>query len=201
MPPQSGRSRSNSDESTVVVRRLRPLQFFALALSLAGVARADGQWTLEQSTLAYRVFHPLHDTEGISHSARGKAECREGRCDVLIAAPVKSFDSGDSNRDLHMIQAARGAQFPMVIVRIRLPESDFGSSTIHCDLEVEFAGQTARYRQVEFQQAVEGTRVRVRGTIPATLSDFKIAPPSLLTVAVKNDVPVRVESTWRRSEK
>ena len=35
------------------------------------------------------------------------------------------------------------------------------------------------------------------GTISATLSDFKIDPPSFLTIAVKNEMPVRVEMTWR----
>jgi len=34
----------------------------------------------------------------------------------------ETFDSGDSNRDLHMIQVTRGAQFPMVMVRARLPK-------------------------------------------------------------------------------
>jgi hypothetical protein len=33
-------------------------------------------------------------------------------------------------------------------------------------------------------------------TVPATLSDFKIDPPSLLTMPVKNEIPVRVEMTW-----
>src|SRR5258706_10439955 len=155
-----------------------------LLLALPGLARADGQWVLEQSTLIYHVSHPLHDTEGISRSARGKATCHAGQCDVLIAAPVKSFDSGDSNRDLHMLQAAHGAESPIVAVRIRVPESASSSSTIRCDLEVEFAGHTARYRQVPFQLATEGGRTRISGTIPATLSDFKIPPPSLLTVAV-----------------
>jgi hypothetical protein len=35
------------------------------------------------------------------------------------------------------------------------------------------------------------------GTIPTTLADFKIDPPSLLAVAVKNEIPVKVEMTWR----
>jgi hypothetical protein len=39
---------------------------------------------------------------------------------------VKSFDSGDSNRDLHMLQATRGAQFPLVTVRT--PDTGRGSS-------------------------------------------------------------------------
>ena len=30
----------------------------------------------------------------------------------------------------------------------------------------------------------------------ATLSDFKIDPRSLLTMPVKNEIPVRVEMTW-----
>src|ERR1035438_5771510 len=39
-------------------------------------------------------------------------------------------------------------------------------------------------------------QIRISGTIPATLADFKIDPPSLLAVPVKNETPVRVEMTW-----
>src|SRR5476649_1402024 len=92
-------------------------------------ARADSRWALESSTLTYHISHPLHQTEGVSHQARGKGVCKAGQCDFLIAVPVKSFDSGDSNRDLHMLQVTRGAQFPMVTVRTRLPEVASTSST------------------------------------------------------------------------
>src|SRR5579862_8163418 len=88
---------------------------------------AGGQWVLEESTLTYHVSHPLHQVEGVSHAARGKAVCQNSQCDFLIAAPVKSFDSGDSNRDLHMLQATRGGQFPVITVRTSLPESAAGS--------------------------------------------------------------------------
>jgi hypothetical protein len=182
----------------VIGRGMKPaLLMIALLLALPGSVRADGQWVLEKSTLIYHLSHPLHETEGISHAARGKAVCNSGQCDVLIAAPVKSFDSGDSNRDLHMIQTTHGAQYPLITVRIRLPESASGPSTMRCDLEIEFAGQTVQYKQIEFQLLPQGTFIRISGTIPATLSDFKISPPSFLTVPVKNEVPVRVETTWR----
>jgi hypothetical protein len=159
-------------------------------------ARADGEWVLEASTIAYHVSHPLHDTDGISHAARGKAVCKGGQCDVLVAAPVKSFDSGDSNRDVHMLQTVQGAQFPLVTVRFRVPES--AAAEIRCDLEIELAGRTARYKDVAFQASVNGSTETISGTIPATLSDFKIPPPSLLAVGVKNEMPVKVETTWRR---
>jgi hypothetical protein len=168
-----------------------------LLLALPAFAAADKQWILQESALTYHVSHPLHQVDGVSHAARGKGVCHDGQCDFLIAVPVKSFDSGDSNRDLHMLQVIRGGQFPMVIVRTRLPEAASASATIHADLEIQFAGQTVRYKQVAFQQATQGNGIKVTGTIPATLSDFKIDPPSLLAIPVKNEMPVRVEMTWR----
>jgi len=29
------------------------------------------------------------------------------------------------------------------------------------------------------------------------VSDFKIEPPTLLTMPIKNDIPVKIEMTWR----
>ena len=162
------------------------------------IAAADSQWALESSTLTYHVSHPLHQIDGVSHAARGKGVCHAGQCDFLIAVPVKSFDSGDSNRDVHMVQVARGAQFPMVTVRLRLPEDSGTQPTIHADLQIEFAGQTAEYKQVAFQHSTHGGEERITGTIPATMSDFKIDPPSLLAISTKNEIPVRVEMTWKR---
>ena len=169
---------------------------FAMSFRPLALA-ADSQWVLDQSTLTYHVSHPLHQTDGVSHAARGKGICHDGQCDFLIAVPVKSFDSGDSNRDLHMLQVTRGAQFPLVTVRTRLPESASTSSTINADLDIEFAGQTAHYKQVSFQVVKQGNQTRISGTIPSTLADFKIDPPSLLTIPVKNEIPIHVEITWR----
>ena len=140
----------------------------------------------------------MHEVDGVSHAAKGKGICHAGQCNFLIAVPVKSFDSGDSNRDLHMIEAVRGAQFPMVIVRTEFPEADTTSQTIYANLEVQFAGQTAHYQHVPFQRVTQGNQVQITGTIPATCSDFKIDRPSFLTVPIKNEIPVKVDMTWQK---
>ncbi len=176
------------------MKRLIVLLLFAPA----GVVRAESVWVLEQSTLTYHVSHPLHQIDGVSHAARGKGICHAGQCEFLVAVPVKSFDSGARNRDLHMIQAARGGQFPMVTVRFQLPEDASSFETIRVDLEIQFAGQTVHYKQVAFQHTIQGAEAKITGTIPATLSDFKIDPPSLLAIPTKNEIPVRVEMTWRQ---
>ena len=168
-----------------------------LLIPFSMFAQTDVQWVLVQSTLTYHMSHPMHEVDGVSHAAKGKGICHAGQCDFLIAAPVKSFDSGDSNRDLHMIEATRGAQFPMIIVRTRFQEAETASPMIYADLEVQFAGQTAQYKHVRFQRVSQGNQVQISGTIPATCSDFKIERPSFLTVPIKNEIPVRVEMTWR----
>jgi len=170
---------------------------FILA-ALSSVARAQSQWILEQSTLTYHVSHPLHQVDGVSHAARGKGVCQQGQCDFLIAVPVKSFDSGDSNRDLHMLQVTRGAQYPMVTVRTHLPEASAAETAVHADLDIEFAGQTAHYKDIAFQLTTQGKEKKLTGTIPSRVTDFKIDPPSLLTMPIKNEIPIKVEMTWKQ---
>lgn len=171
-----------------------------LLLSALALIQTPSQWVLDSSTVRYHVSHPLHQVDGVSHAARGRGVCEARRCEFLIAVPIKSFDSGDSNRDLHMLQTTRGGQFPMVTVRTQLPQGAQPSDTVYADLEIEFAGQTAHYAGVPFHVVMDGEEARVSGTIPATIADFKIDAPTLLTIPIKNEIPVYVESTWHRQK-
>ncbi len=161
----------------------------------------DSQYALEQSTLPYHMSHPMHQVDGISHAAKGKGICHAGVCDFLLPAPVKSFFTGDSTRDLHLLQGTRGAKVPMVVVRTEIPEAtatSAASTMIDADLDVQFAGQTVHYARVPFQRVIKGDQVHITGIVPATCSDFKIDRPSFLTVPIKNEIPVRVDMTWKK---
>jgi hypothetical protein len=182
----------------VLEATMKKLLLTFLLMALPALAQTDSQWALQQSTLSYHISHPMHEVDGVSHAAKGKGICHAGQCDFLVAAPVKSFDSGDSNRDLHMIEDVRGAQFPMVVVRARFAEAATTSSTVYADLEVQFAGQTAQYKHLAFQRVTQGNQVQISGVIPALCSDFKISRPSFLTVPIKNEMPVHIEMTWRQ---
>jgi len=161
-------------------------------------ALAQTQFVLVKSSLSYHMSHPIHHVDGTSTEAKGKGTCGGAKCDFLIAGPVNSFRSGDSNRDLHMIEAVRGAKYPMVLVRTTLPNPIPADGTIYADLEVQFAGQDVHYRHVAFQKTTSGKQIEITGTVPATCSDFKIDPPSFLTVAIKNEIPVSVSMTWQQ---
>lgn len=172
---------------------------FALAFLLAAAPlalHAQSQWVLTQSTLTWHVTHPMHEVAGVSHDAKGKGNCNAQGCDFLIAVPVKTFDSGDSNRDLHTIETVRGAEFPMVVVRTHLAQPALDAPTIDADLDVQFAGQTVHYSHVQLHRTMHGSDVEITGTVPATCSDFKIDRPSFLTVPIRNEIPVTVDTTW-----
>jgi hypothetical protein len=175
---------------------MKNLLLVLLLFTLPAVAQTGPTFSLDQSTLSYHMSHPLHEVDGVSHAARGKGVCHDGQCDFLLAVPVKSFDSGDTNRDLHMLQTTRGAQFPIITVRFRIPESALTSPILDCNLEVQFAGNTAHYPHILFRQIIEGTTRHITGDIPSTLTDFKIDPPTFFTVPIKNQIPVHVDMTW-----
>ncbi len=172
------------------------LALIAMSPALPLSAQNATQYVLQQSTLSYHMSHPMHEVDGVTRAAKGKGICQAGNCDFLIAVPVKTFDSGDTNRDLHMLEATRGAQFPMVVVHATFPEAPAAESTIYTDLEVQFAGQVAHYKHVAFQRSIQGSQIHITGTVPSTCSDFKIDRPSFLTVPIKNDIPVHVDLTW-----
>lgn len=180
---------------------MKRVVLLALAAFVGATAQqsADRSWLLDQSSLSYHMSHPVHEVDGTSHAGRGKGICHEGMCEFLIAAPVKTFDSGDTNRDLHMVQVVRGAEFPVITVRLRIPEADTSQPSFRADLEVSFAGQVVHYAQVAFQQQIHGVEHKITGVVPATLTDFKIDPPRFLTVPIRNEIPVKIDTTWHAS--
>jgi hypothetical protein len=164
-------------------------------------ADLKGKWALSQSTLVYRVTHPLHKVAGKSVAAKGKGECGAKGCEFLVAVPVKTFDSGDGNRDSHMWQTVKAGTYPMVQVRIsKLRGADAAQpKEVTVDAEVEFAGKKVALPGVQLAVlAWKKGEVRLKGVLPVSLKAFDIKAPSLLTVPIEDKVPVEMDLTWTR---
>jgi len=72
------------------------------------------------------------------------------------------------------------------------------TATIQADLEIQIAGRTAQYKQISLQLATVGKETRISGTIPATLSDFKIDPASLPELCANPEAgPLNIQLSWR----
>ncbi len=167
-------------------------------------ADLKGNWELEKCELAYTVVHPLHTVHGKSLSARGKGVCCGGGWQFLVAVPVKSFESGDNNRDLHMLQAVRAGTYPMVEVLAKVTGGlePKVPKRLKVDALVKFAGKEITYKAVSLDvQEWKPEGVRLAGKLPLTLKDFGITPPSLLTIPIHDDIPVQLDMVWRHMGK
>jgi hypothetical protein len=167
-------------------------------LALPQLLRANVKWVLAGSTIAYHISQPLQNAHGISHSARGRGVCQASECDFQIAVPVKTFKSGNRSRDLHMVKVARGTQFPSIVVRLHFPEAALASAIIRTNLNVRFAGQTVKYKQVLFHDLSKGNDTKITGTFAIKLTDFGIKPPEFLGIRIKDKVILNVKASWHR---
>ena len=153
------------------------------------------KYSLVQSKMTYKVTHTLKISEGISKEAKGKGLCDQGQCEFLVAVPVKSFDSGNSNRDLHMLQVTKGAAHPMIVARLKIAQSELAKESFPADVEVEAAG----VKKVLHVNSVKRTGdLAVEFMLPFKLTDFGIERPSLLTVAVEDLAPVTVYASFQK---
>ncbi len=168
-------------------------------------AASKAKWRLEKSKVTYTVTHPLHVVHGKSLAARGEGlHGSDGAWHFLVAVSVKSFDSGDNNRDLHMQEVTRAGLHPLVKVNVDIGRiaDQKAPQKLTADVKIEFAGKTAEYPKVELNILEwRGGQAHLTGTVPLTLKDFEIPPPALLTLAVHNEVPVKLDMWWSDSGK
>jgi hypothetical protein len=158
---------------------------FALGFLVLSTPAFAAEWRITGGTLQYTLKHMLHTVEGKSSEVKGLGSC-DPKCHFLVAAPVKSFNSANANRDSNMQNFTRAAANPLVEVRTTA-EPKPGKQL--CDLEVKLGGKAHTYPvSVDFIPAKAG--FEMRGNIPMKLSDFEIDRPSLFGVSTADAVPV-----------
>ncbi len=97
---------------------LAALGLAALA-PLASRAQAAGDRLFSvdpaRSSLTYGVVHTLHKVDATSRKLEGKALFKaDGTVQVMVRAQVAGFDSGDHNRDEHMLEVMEASLYPTV---------------------------------------------------------------------------------------
>lgn len=149
-------------------------------------------------TVEYVVVHPLHTVTGISRQAEIRAVADGAGLKVMGRAPVRSFDSGNANRDAHMLEVVRAAQNPLVILRglargFRVPAAP-GSFDVQLESEVQLAGVAAPARLSAQVEQLPNGDWKVRFAFDHRLSAHSIERPKLLLVPVEDAVSIRGEA-------
>src|SRR5512138_2366348 len=93
----------------------------------------------QSSVLGYNVVHKFHKVRGESKLVQGKAVLKpDGMLQVMVRAPVGSFESGDGNRDEHMRETMEEPKHPYVTFK---GVAKLASGTLPAKLDLVLEGE------------------------------------------------------------
>lgn len=154
-----------------------------------------GNFELQSSKIDYLVKYLIKKADGASTLARGKGICSDKGCEFLVAAPIKSFESKDSNRDLNMLNTVKADKYPVVSAMITT-DKEVANNKMLANLDIEFAGVKKTYEKVPFEFKKTANGFSVSGTFDLLVDAHKVEKPSLLGVDIENIVPITISAQW-----
>jgi polyisoprenoid-binding protein YceI len=140
----------------------------------------------EESSVTYKLVHPLHEVEATSKDIHYVLEADPATKEikrVSAQVDVTTFESGNSNRDSHAME---------VIDALTYPEVAFTSTSVaqagdsvHVSGKLMFHGVT---REVVVAALLKWSEKKlvVQGGFVISLTDFTIERPSLLMIPVED---------------
>ncbi|MFC5409892.1 YceI family protein [Larkinella bovis] len=152
-----------------------------------------------KSTITYAMSHPMHSFEGVSRDVACVIVIDDANKveSVAAAAKVSSFDSDNANRDSHALEKLEALKYPKVTFASTDVEQDGNKLTVAGNLT--FHGVT-RPIVIQAMRQDENGQITIRGTFEIKLSDYKVEKPSLMMVAVNEEVKVRLLMVFKNTE-
>lgn len=143
----------------------------------------------KSSFILYDMKHPMHDWDAKSTQARSvivyntatnKIEA------VAVSVPVKSFDSGNSNRDSHAIEVLEALKFPNVsFSSSKITESSDGSITATGNLT--FHG-VSKPIELKAQKTEIKNGIKLEGKFVINMTTFGVEPPGLMGIKTNENI-------------
>lgn len=165
--------------------------FFCFFISLSIHSSYAKEFMLTKANADYTVKHLFKTVKGESNELRGKLVCDKDACDFLVAIPVKSFVSSDSNRDLNMQTILEVTKYPLVTIKGTFPEADLSKPQFDVKSLVSFHGLEKEYVLSIKNGALPS------GQLTLLLEDHMVERPSLLMAKIDNKVPVSFTFVWK----
>jgi polyisoprenoid-binding protein YceI len=145
------------------------------------------------SSVTYSMTHTMHDWDGVSKDVNAIIVYNDDTKaieQVAVSIPVASFDSGNSNRDSHAIEAMEGLKFPKVTFSSSDVKSDGGNFTAKGNLTFHGISKAV---EIKGTRKETGNKLAIDGGFEFLLSDYKVEAPSLLGIKADNQVKMKLK--------
>ena len=148
------------------------------------------EYTIKEGEITYYGYHFLHDWKGTSNQINGNFTFDSSLEDFngIISIPVKSFDSGNTNRDSNMLVYCRGIKYSDISFRPKEIIKDDNLVTINGMLE--FAGNVQDLTTSANIKAISDSSFTAKGKFDILLSKFDIDRPSLLFTKIDDKISI-----------
>lgn len=165
---------------------------------LAGVALVPryGQAQTQlvgSGTVQYQLVHKFHKITGVSKAMAIRGSVDSTGLKLMARAQVGTFDSGNSNRDAHMMEAVDGEKHPWVSVRAALPGFKLptsGTTTVTVQASVELRGVAVQH-PIDIELLTnDGVHFKASFQFDESLTAHKIERPSLMFVPVDDVIRI-----------
>ena len=149
-----------------------------------------GEFNIKEGEVTYYGYHLLHDWKGTSNQVGGDFTFEPSLENFygIISIPLKSFDSGNSNRDSNMLVYCRGIKYPDISFRPKEMIKDDNLVTINGVLE--FAGNIQDLTTSANVKTISDSSFEAEGKFDIFLSKFDIERPSLLFTKIEDRISI-----------
>ena len=170
---------------------------FFISNAITGAQTKQLELLKDESSITYRIVHPLHEIEATSKDATYQLEVDPAKKEIVSVSAtvdVTTFDSGNSNRDSHAME---------VIDAISYPEVSFVSSSVtETGDSLKVTGKLTFHGVTRDIVAIAASKwsvdkIEVRGSFVLSLTDFKIERPSLLMIPVEDALRFTFAAAWK----
>lgn len=168
------------------------MKIIFILILLSGVVFAETR-ELVKGSATYEVKHLVKRVTSESHELKGKIQCGDKECEFLVAAPVKSFTSSDSNRDANMLQTTEAAKYPVTSAKGKFPKSELEKADWVLPVTVDFHGVQQNYDAKIHRKSENETKA----SFNLILTKHKIERPSLFGVDIDDEVPMTFDLKWK----
>jgi polyisoprenoid-binding protein YceI len=188
------------------IRRMSLVATLAL-FTLAGRAALAEPTVLSvdqgASKLVYTIVHKLHTSVGTSKKVEGKALVQpDGALQIMVRAPIASFDSGNSGRDEHMQETLEAPKFPYVtfkaVSKLAWPTTFPTTTPLRVAGQLEFHGKRMPETIPVSVTFTSATEAHVTSKFAVSLEKYEVERPSLLMMKINDDCQIEMDLVLKK---
>lgn len=142
----------------------------------------------KESSVVYNMSHPLHDWDARAKEFKSIIAFNDQSNKIeaiAVVIPVKSFDSGNSNRDSHALEELEALKYPNV--SFTCSDIVYKGNEITLKGKLNFHG-VEKPLTLKCSQKVDTKQLQVTGNFNVNMTDYGVKPPGLMGMTTKEEI-------------